>query len=66
MEHPYTLTSMNNLAFTWKWQGRDSETFQLIEECSELPLQVLGINNSNNILYSDQLASYAVLQYYKP
>lgn len=35
-EHPDTLTSMNNLAFTWKGHGRDTEALKLIEECVEV------------------------------
>jgi Tetratricopeptide repeat len=31
-EHPDTLTSMCNLAFTWKSQGRDVEAFELLNE----------------------------------
>ena len=31
-EHPDTLTSMNNLAFTWKGQGQDKEALKLMEQ----------------------------------
>ncbi|KAF2258066.1 hypothetical protein CC78DRAFT_479893, partial [Lojkania enalia] len=31
--HPSTLTSVVNLAFTWKGQGRDEEAIRLMEEC---------------------------------
>ena len=30
-EHLSTLTSMNNLAFIWKGQGRDTEAVKLME-----------------------------------
>jgi hypothetical protein len=33
-EHPDTLTSMNNLAFTQKGFSRDAEAITLIKECS--------------------------------
>ncbi|KAM7195073.1 hypothetical protein V8F33_006942 [Rhypophila sp. PSN 637] len=32
-DHPSTLTSMNNLAFTWKEQGRLKDALDLIECC---------------------------------
>ena len=34
--HPDTLTSMNNLAFTWKGQFRDAEAVNLMKECVQL------------------------------
>jgi hypothetical protein len=40
-KHPDTLTSMNNLAFTFKAQGRD-EAVSLMEKCFQLRKQVLG------------------------
>jgi Tetratricopeptide repeat len=41
-EHPSTLTSMNNLAFTWKGQDRDKEAIALMKECVQLGERVLG------------------------
>ena len=41
-EHPDTLTSMNNLAYTWKEQGRDEEAIKLMTECVQLRTQILG------------------------
>jgi hypothetical protein len=41
-EHPSTLTIMANLAFTWKQQGRDSDAFQLMEQCVKLRTRILG------------------------
>ena len=32
-EHPDTLTSMNNLAFIWKKQRRDTEAIELMKKC---------------------------------
>ena len=31
--HPDTLTSMNNLVFTWKGTGKETEAVRLIKEC---------------------------------
>jgi Tetratricopeptide repeat len=44
-EHPDTLTSMCNLTFTWKSQGRDVEAFELLNECSLLQKQKLGVDH---------------------
>jgi hypothetical protein len=40
-EHPDTLTSMNNLAFTLKSQNRDEEALSLLVTCFQLHKQVL-------------------------
>jgi Tetratricopeptide repeat len=32
-EHPDTLTSMNNLAFTWKGKGHNDKAISLTEKC---------------------------------
>jgi hypothetical protein len=32
-DHPFTLISINNLAFTWKGTGKETEAIRLIEEC---------------------------------
>jgi len=37
-EHPHTLTSMANLAFTWKGYGRHTDALKVIEECVQLQL----------------------------
>ena len=42
VEHPDTLTSMNNLAFTWKGRDRDKEAITLMKECVQLKERVLG------------------------
>ncbi|KAI1182340.1 hypothetical protein F5B17DRAFT_420840, partial [Nemania serpens] len=41
-EHPNMLTSMANLAFIWNSQGRDHDAFELIEQCSNARILVLG------------------------
>lgn len=41
-EHPDTLTSMDNLAFTMKVQGRHLEAIKLMAECVRLQIRVLG------------------------
>jgi hypothetical protein len=44
-ENPDTLTSMNNLAFTWKGQGRGAEALKLMEECVQLWTRILGVDH---------------------
>ncbi|KAK4243216.1 hypothetical protein C7999DRAFT_18405, partial [Corynascus novoguineensis] len=41
-DHPDTLTSMANLAFTWKGQGRHSDALALMKECAQAWRRVLG------------------------
>jgi hypothetical protein len=41
-EHLDTLTSMNNLTFTFKGQGRDNNTVRLMNKYVRLRTQVLG------------------------
>jgi hypothetical protein len=41
-EHPDTLTSMHNLAFTLQLQARHREAFALMKRCFQLREQVLG------------------------
>ncbi|KAF2834982.1 hypothetical protein M501DRAFT_943158, partial [Patellaria atrata CBS 101060] len=45
-EHPNTLTSMNNLAFTFKLQGRKDDAILLMRQCSQLQKQILGPQHS--------------------
>jgi hypothetical protein len=33
-DHASTLTSMNNLAFTWKSQSRDADALALMDRCA--------------------------------
>ncbi|KAF1838028.1 hypothetical protein BDW02DRAFT_489963, partial [Decorospora gaudefroyi] len=40
-DHPDTLTSMANLAFTWKAQGRSAEATALMRQCSQQRERVL-------------------------
>jgi Tetratricopeptide repeat len=46
-DHPSTLTSMANLAFTWKSQGRVDDAINLMEEFVILQTQTIGINHPN-------------------
>ncbi|KAK4206289.1 hypothetical protein QBC37DRAFT_435162, partial [Rhypophila decipiens] len=35
-------TSMNNLAFTWKGQGRHADALALMDDCAQARQRVLG------------------------
>jgi hypothetical protein len=48
-EHPDTLTSMNNLAWTWKGQNRDAEALDLISSSLEPLTRKLGANHPNTL-----------------
>jgi hypothetical protein len=57
-EHPSTLTSMNNLAFTFKGQGRDDDALKLITECLSLLKGVLGDSHPNTVACSETVKSW--------
>ncbi|KAF2174314.1 hypothetical protein K469DRAFT_541483, partial [Zopfia rhizophila CBS 207.26] len=48
-DHPSTLSSMNNLAFTLKEQGRDAEAISLMRECVQLQQRILGVDHPHSI-----------------
>ena len=48
-DHPSTLTSMNNLAFTWKGTDKETEAVRLMEECVQLRKRVLGLDHPHSI-----------------
>ena len=59
-DHPSTLTSMNNLAFVWKGQGRDMEAISLMAECVRRRQRALGVNHPGSISSSTALAEWKV------
>jgi hypothetical protein len=48
-DHPDTLISMNNLAFTWKGQGRNEAAIKLMSECIRLRTHKLGIDHPHTL-----------------
>jgi Tetratricopeptide repeat len=48
-DHPDTLTSMANLAVTWKDMGRRGEALGLIQTCSELQQRILGVGHPHTL-----------------
>jgi hypothetical protein len=57
-EHPQTLTSMANLAFTWKAIGRRAEAFKLMDECVQLRRQVVGVGHPDFLSSSETLSRW--------
>ena len=57
-DHPDTLTSINNLAFTWRGHGRDTEALKLMEECVLLSIQILGTNHPHTLASRNALLEW--------
>jgi len=57
-EHPDTLTSINNLAFTIKEQGRKMEAIKLMAECVQLRNRVLGTEHPHALSSAAALADW--------
>ncbi|PYH50180.1 purine and uridine phosphorylase [Aspergillus niger CBS 101883] len=57
-EHPDTLTSMSNLAFTWKGQGKIKNSLALIKHCAELRRNLLGPDHPDTISSSRTLSDW--------
>jgi len=61
-DHPDTLTSMNNLAFTWKGQGRVTEAIELVERCAQLRAKVLGAEHPRTLSSSTTLMNWKTVR----
>ncbi|KAK3898497.1 hypothetical protein C8A05DRAFT_18935, partial [Staphylotrichum tortipilum] len=48
-DHPHTLTSMNNLAFTWEVEGRHADALALMEHCAQARQRVLGADHPDTL-----------------
>jgi hypothetical protein len=59
LEHPSTLTSMANLAYTLKDQGRDVEAVGLMDSCLELRVNVLGQSHPDPLSALETLLVWA-------
>ena len=57
-EHPDTLTSMNNLAFTIHSQGRNAEAVKLMTECVLLRIRVSGAEHPHTLSSSTALVEW--------
>ena len=57
-EHPSTLTSMANLAFTWESQGQRAKAVALMVECVHLRTRILGADDPNTLSSSAALTKW--------
>ncbi|KAL5043562.1 hypothetical protein BDW71DRAFT_187684 [Aspergillus fruticulosus] len=64
-EHPDTLTSMHNLAFTLKQLGKVSDALSLLRKCTDLRNNILGSLHPHAISASNTLRDWetAATQY---
>ena len=61
-EHPDTLTSIANLAFTMREQGRVTEAIRLMAECVQLHNRVLGPKHPYALSSATALAEWQIIQ----
>ena len=61
-DHPDTLNSMSNLAFTLKGTGRETEAIRLMEECVQSQKRVLGLDHPDTISSGTALGAWKAEQ----
>ncbi|KAF2008325.1 hypothetical protein BU24DRAFT_360564, partial [Aaosphaeria arxii CBS 175.79] len=61
-DHPDTLTSMANLAWTWKSLERSAEAIGLLQECVNLCSQTLRAGHPNLVSSQETLAEWEAEQ----
>ncbi|KAL7919126.1 hypothetical protein ACQKWADRAFT_302391 [Trichoderma austrokoningii] len=59
-DHPSTLTSMNNLAFTWKSQDRHDDALALMRRCAQTQHRVLGPMHPNTISSQSMVEKWGI------
>jgi hypothetical protein len=57
-DHPDTLTSMVNLAFTWKSLGHHAEAISLLRNCLAKQTQIRGLYHPNPVYNSQTLLKW--------
>ncbi|CAG8947721.1 unnamed protein product [Penicillium salamii] len=57
-DHPNTLRSMANLAFTWKSSPHDAKAINLLRDCVTKQKQTFGPNHPITLLNSDTLLEW--------
>ncbi|KAF2008271.1 hypothetical protein BU24DRAFT_360682, partial [Aaosphaeria arxii CBS 175.79] len=62
VDHPSTLTSMANLAWTWKSLERSAEAIGLLQECVHLRCQTLRAGHPDLVSSQETLAAWEVEQ----
>ena len=58
-EHPDTLTSMANLAVTYRSQGRWDEAIELIQVVVNLRTKIIGVNHPDTLDAVDLLDEWS-------
>jgi hypothetical protein len=56
-EHPDTLTSMANLAVTWKAMRRQAEALKLMDECVQLSKWIIRVTHLHVLSSSATLSA---------
>ncbi|KAF2787606.1 hypothetical protein K505DRAFT_257322, partial [Melanomma pulvis-pyrius CBS 109.77] len=59
-EHPDTLSSIANLAYTWKSQSRNEEAILLMEKCVKLQKRILGYHHPDTKVSIKNLNSWQI------
>jgi hypothetical protein len=59
-EHPSTLTSMANLAFTLQFQARHEKALALMKTCSQLRQLILGEQHRDTQTSLDALSDWSM------
>ena len=59
-DHPDTLNSMANLAFTWKSSAHNDETISLLRECLTKQKQTLGLSHPTTLSNSETLLEWEI------
>lgn len=57
LEHPYTATSLNNLAYLYQSQGRLSEADLLYKRALTIQQKMLGVEHPNTIIVTRNYAT---------
>ena len=57
-DHPSTLTSMNNPAFTLKAQVRNAEAMQLMDDCVQRRICILGARHPHFLSFYEALTEW--------
>ncbi|ORY57484.1 uncharacterized protein BCR38DRAFT_314816, partial [Pseudomassariella vexata] len=57
-DHPSTLTSMNNLAFTLHSLGQHAEAISLMTRCLQIQRRILGVHHPHTSSSARTLAQW--------
>jgi hypothetical protein len=57
-DHPSTLTSMANLAFTWRSSGHDAQAINLLRNCVVKQKRILGLSHPDTLSNAETLLEW--------